>query len=260
MERARIIDHDELTPREAAIAKIVLGPLRQWNPDIALRYLPIVRLVKAHGLADQVTDVGAGPVGIAPYLRRPVTNVDTDLPEPLHPRVTPVRRSVLDTGFGDRSCPCVISVDMLEHVPADVRQPALDELVRIAGRLLVVAAPVGAESQALDAEMARLFKAKRGAEYRYLNEHLEYGLPSTGDFRGYVQSALRRHGRQAAVRMLPNANLRLRSFIARRWINRGLFDKVAWVVLTWLSPVLARLEVAHRGRAYRQLAVVEFHD
>src|SRR5688572_9194749 len=104
-----IIDHDELTGGEQRIARIVLGPFREWNPDIALRYLPIVGLVTRAGLADQVTDVGSGSVGIAPYLRHPITAVDTELAGG-HPLVRPVRSSVLHTPFHDASRPCVVSV------------------------------------------------------------------------------------------------------------------------------------------------------
>ncbi|HVF75632.1 MAG TPA: methyltransferase domain-containing protein [Acidimicrobiales bacterium] len=252
------MDHDELSPREAAIARVVLGPFHEWNPDIALRYLPIIRLIKKHGLHDKVTDIGSGSIGIGPYLRRAVTGVDTNLTSrSVHPLLQPVEASVLDTPFDDRSRPCVISVDMLEHVPVALRQAAVDELVRIAGRLLIVAVPSGPEAEQHDKEMAELFRTTRGVEFRFFREHVENGLPTPAELADYVERALAKHGRKANVRLLPNANLRLREFIVRRWIRRAAVDKVAWVLLTWLSPVLSYV---HREPAYRRLAVVEFRD
>jgi hypothetical protein len=248
------IDRDEPTPTERLAAKVLLGRRADWNPDVAMRYLPIVRLLRERGLSRQVTDVGCGPDGIAPYLREPIVGVDTDLHPPVHSLMTAVNASVLRTPFADASRPCVISVDMLEHVPPHLRQPAVDELVRITGRLLVIAAPVGEIAQEHDRVVAQKFKAARGAEYRYLREHLEYGLPSADQLRAYVETAMARYGRTGSIRLQPNADLRLRRFIVDRWISRRLPDKAAWVALTWASSLCAR---ANGGDPYRQIAVVD---
>ncbi len=248
------LGRDELSPTERFAARILLGRRAEWNPDVAMRYLPIVRLLRERGLAGDVTDVGSGPDGIAPYLRERIVGVDTDLHPPVHPLMTALNASGLRTPFADRSRPCVISVDMLEHVPRDVRQAAVDELVRIAGRMLVIAAPVGKLAEKHDREVAARFREVRGAEYRYLREHLEYGLPSEEELRGYVEKAMQRHGRSGTVVLRPNANLRLRRFIVERWISRELLDKVAWVGLTWASSLCARV---NGGDPYRQIAVVD---
>lgn len=251
------IDRDEPTAIEKFAAKVLLGKRADWNPDVAMRYLPIVDMIRERGLADQVTDIGCGPDGIAPYLRRRIVGVDTDLHPPVHPLMTAINASVLDTPFPNASRPCVLSVDMLEHVPAELRQPAVNELVRIAGRLLVLAVPVGAVAQRHDQEVAARFKAVRGADYRYLREHLEYGLPSVEELRGYVETAMARAGRKGSIRLVPNADLRVRRFIVNRWISRRLPDKLAWVALTWASSLCAK---ANGGEPYRQIAVVDFED
>lgn len=239
------------------MARIVLGPLKEWNPDIALRYLPIVRIIKQGGFACQVTDIGSGASGIAPYLKHRITGVDTDFSPKAHPLLEPVNSSVLETPFDDRSRPCVISVDMLEHLPPAIRQQAVDELVRVSGKLLVLAVPAGRAAQEHDAEMAELYRRVRGAEFRYLREHVDNGLPDVAQLEDYVRRAMATHGRTGDVELLPNASLPLRSFIAKRWIHRRLFDKAAWVVLIWLSPLLARIR---GGVPYRTLAVVRFTD
>jgi hypothetical protein len=252
-----VLEHDELSRAEALVARVALGPRREWNPDVAIRYLPIVRIVRAHGLADAVTEVGSGPVGIGPYLRRPFTGVDTALPAPRHRLLEPVEASVLETGFAPRSRPCVVSTDMLEHLPRRWRQAAVTELARIAGALLVVAVPCGAAAEAHDRETAELFRQVRGVDHRFLLEHVEYGLPTAEELNGYVIEALRAVGRTATVRVVPNASLRVRRFVMRRWIRRRLVDQVGWLVLTWLSAFLARRD---REPCYRRTVIVEFTD
>jgi hypothetical protein len=250
-----VVEHDELSRSEALFARLLLGTHHDWNPDVAMRYLPIVEIIEAHDLADAVTEVGSGSVGIAPYLRRPFTGLDTDLGRSTHPLMTPISASVLDTGFASASRPCVVSTDMLEHVPVDLRQRAVDELVRITEQLLILAVPSGAEAEAHDQEMAERFRDRRGAEHRFLLEHVEHGLPTHAQLREYVEQALAHCGRSGTVTMQPNANLAVRSKVMRHWIDRRAVDKVAWVWMTWRARSLAR---QNDEPAYRQIAVVEF--
>jgi hypothetical protein len=251
------IEHDELTRAEAVIARVVLGPYRDWNPDIAMRYLPIVRIVREHGLDRSVTEVGSGSVGIGPYLRHPFTGVDTTLSPPIHRFLRPMEASVLETGLGSQSQPCVVSTDMLEHLPRNRRQAAVTELVRITAGLLVLAVPCGLDAEAHDREMAELFRRARGVDHRFLLEHVANGLPSRAELDAYLRGALSAEARVGTVRWIANSNLRLRTLVMRRWINRGTLDKIGWVGLTWLSRLLAH---GHWGRAYRQIAIVEFSD
>ena len=112
-----VVEHDERSRFEALFALLLLGSHHDWNPDIAMRYLPIIEIIEAHDLSDEVTEIGSGSAGMAPYLRRPFTGLDTDFRRSTHPLMTPISASVLDTGFASASRPCVVSTDMLEHVP-----------------------------------------------------------------------------------------------------------------------------------------------
>jgi hypothetical protein len=121
----------------------------------------------------------------------------------------------------------------------------------------VLAVPCGADAEAHDREMAELFRRARGVDHRFLLEHVANGLPSRDELDAYLRGALSTEARTGTVRIIPNSNLRLRSLVMRRWINRGPVDKVGWVGLTWLSRLLAH---GHRVPAYRQIAIVDFTD
>lgn len=87
------------------------------------------------------------------------------------------RASGTDLPFADRAFDVVVSCDTLEHVPPDGRGAFLDELRRVAGRAVVLAAPhatagVGTAELAL-AEYLRSFNHTN----HMLDEHLAYGLP-----------------------------------------------------------------------------------
>lgn len=250
-----VIIKDELTPGEARMAALLLGRRRDWNPDVAMRYLPVVSLLRARGIREGVVELGSGALGIGPYLRRSFIGVDTADFTARHARVHPIAGSVLRTPVRDRSCPAVVSVDMLEHVPADLRRQAVDEMVRITGTTLVLSVPAGAPAVRHDREMAEAFRARRGVDHQFFLEHVEEGLPEVAELRSLVEAAIADSGRTARITMHPNANLRLRSFVIRRWINRGLLDRVVWVVMTWSARWLAR---CNKEPAYRQIVVVDF--
>jgi len=250
-----VIAKDQLTPAEARIGAVLLGSRIEWNPDVAMRYLPVVSLLRDRGITEGVLELGSGSLGIGPYLRRPFIGCDVVDFEPRNAMLKPVLGSVLATPFRERSCPAVISVDMLEHVPASLRRSAIDEMVRIARRTLVIAVPAGEAAMQHDRKMAEAFRARRGVDHQFLLEHVDEGLPGVDEIRELVAAAIAASGRRATVSVLPNANLKVREFVVRRWINRGIFDRVAWVVMTWGAALLAR---CNAEPAYRQVVVVDF--
>jgi uncharacterized coiled-coil protein SlyX len=80
--------------------------------------------------------------------------------------------------FADRSFDVVISCDTLEHVPAADRQAFWRELLRVAKRGVLLAAPfASSEVVAAEALLMAYIQAEHGVEQAMLREHREYGLP-----------------------------------------------------------------------------------
>ena len=253
----QVVERDQMTASEARAAAILLGKRKDWNPDVAMRYLPIVQLLRRRDISEGILEMGSGALGIGPYLRAPFFGIDTCEFQPRNSLLRPVSGSVLQTPLRGRSCRAVISVDMLEHVPSALRRPAIDEMVRITGQTLVIGVPAGDAAMEHDREMARTFRDVRGVDHQFFLEHVEEGLPSIQDLRRDVEVSVASSGRTATIEMFPNANLRVRSFVIRRWIRRGMLDRVAWVVMVWFAKLLARL---NREPSYRQIVVVDFSD
>ena len=74
----------------------------------------------------------------------------------------------------------VVSVDALEHIPADVRPAFLSQLIRASKRGVVIAAPFAdaGDAKSTDDSVHEAYRAKCGHDYSWLREHEEYGLPS----------------------------------------------------------------------------------
>lgn len=223
-----------------------------------MRYMPIVRILRSHDCTSDVTEIGSGSSGMAPYLNRPITGVDAAFQEPPHPLLRQLTASVLNLPFPSRSRQCVVSTDMLEHLPPDSRQYAVAELARVTRKLLVLGVPTGPGAEAQDRAIHRLYAREQGVPFPFLAEHLEFGLPSTDDLRKLVADCVLASGRTAAVHYSGNSNLRVRLWIMRLWVKTERpIARWTWIALNHLHPILSRMNF---GRCYRTLAIIVFDD
>jgi hypothetical protein len=220
-----------------------------------MRYLPIVRLVRAEGLSDEVTEIGSGGVGIAPYLGRPVVGVDTDFGEWQAPLMTLVKGSALALPFADGSRRCVISADMLEHLPSHARDCAIREMVRVTSALLVIAVPSGPGAVDQDRMLDRKYLLRRHERYGFLVEHLDHGLPTGDDLDISLREAFAYHQRRASVSYEWNTNLLIRSLLMRVWIRGTKLSRALLMCANYLHPILSRW---HLGHCYRLVATIRF--
>jgi glycosyltransferase involved in cell wall biosynthesis len=244
-------------PRSAStirrIARVLAGPYRAWTIEVAMRYMPVVRFARRFGDVNDLTEIGSGGTGIAPYLGLRMIGVDQDFGEHSSPLMTKVMSSVLALPFADRSRRNVVSVDMLEHVPPSVRDQAVDELVRIAGDLLIVAVPSGEGAATQDVELDELYLRRHGENYSFLSEHVTYGLPSQAELDSAIKRAMDRYGRTGDLTYSWNTNLRLRKLLMRVWVDDRALARAALVFANYLHPAMTRL---HIGRCYRLIAVL----
>lgn len=236
--------------------RALVGRYCSWLIEPAMRYMPIVREINRRDCDEAIVEVGSGASGIAPYLNRPFVGVDQGFDQPVHPLLEPVAASALELPFDDLSRCCVISTDMLEHIPPNLRGQAVDELVRITRDTLILAVPAGPGAEAQDRMLAVLYHEEHGVEFPFLTEHVENGLPTIGEFKRLVDESIACSGRPASVRYKSNSNLWIRGLLMQLWIKSSRPRAYwAWIGMNHLHPVLSRMNF---GECYRTLAVIDF--
>lgn len=240
------------------VQRIIIGPYAGWIIEPAMRYMSIVREIRRRGFTGPIVEIGSGVSGIAPYLGLPVIGVDQEFEQETHPLLQPLVASVLDLPFEAASQPCVVSTDMLEHVPPHLRQAAVEELSRVTQRTLILAVPAGAGAEAQDWTLAVLFEKERGYKFPFLTEHVENGLPTIDEFMLLIDTTVSSSNRAASVSYASNGNLRLRELLMRLWIK----SERPWALWTWkalnhLHPLLSRMNF---GECYRTIAVIDFAE
>ena len=92
--------------------------------------------------------------------------------------------------FEDGSFEAAVSLDVLEHVPRDQREIHIADLARVAKNRVVICCPLGSEAHnAAEHELADWHESVTGRRHRFLDEHLERGLPTEEELRALAAAA-----------------------------------------------------------------------
>jgi SAM-dependent methyltransferase len=159
-----------------------------WHTvDGALRYHRVLDELEDVWRDDlRVLEVGSGSGGVAAYVNHPIVGVDTRFDRTalnVQPNLEPVEASATALPFDDASMDVVLSLEMLEHLPAPDRRRVLAELYRVCvpGGRVVLTFPSGEGARVLDRWLNDSFRARNGIDHPWVIEHLEEGVPDRGE-------------------------------------------------------------------------------
>jgi SAM-dependent methyltransferase len=205
--------------------------------------------------------VGAGSAGITEFLRHRVTGVDTAFErtaERASAYLDRVEASADDLPFPDGRFDVVLSLEMLEHVPAERREASLSEMLRVLrpGGRLVVSFPADETAAELDTWLNTRFRRVTGEDHPWAIEHIRHGVPATADVVRVVRRLLG-PGTVEVHRHMSALSFRL---VHRLYTVRRLAPLTRLLGLH--TPFAARVLFAvcrrvHREPAYRSIVVAD---
>lgn len=234
------------------------------------RYSAVVPLVEECQGAT-LLEVGSGSEGIARFAgeRWAVTVCDRDFTdygavEIPDDGLRRVEGDVTRLPFADGEFDVVVALDLLEHLPAELRPRALEELARVTRSRLIAGCPCGAKALTADRALARYYAIQPRATPPWLVEHLENGFPEPG----VLVDSLSSFG---AVRLVPNERVgahtavslwegtpylaRLALRLARR-LEAGI-ERNGAAASTPAQRWIRALRGADREPVYRQIAILD---
>lgn len=139
--------------------------------DVYSRHQIVANLIHRSGA---VLDVGGSLKELAQFLPAKIKLFSTDV----------VGGDIIYDGhtlpFRNKSVETVVSIDTIEHIPASVRQPFIQELIRVAKKKVIIAAPMGTAAH-IKTEKSEPFPDQ------YLIEHIRFGLPSVEEIKQWVK-------------------------------------------------------------------------
>jgi len=194
----------------------------RWHPEVAIRYLPIVKQLKATSLSSgSMLEVGSGWLGIAPYLGEQITGLDESFKDKKFPLLKQVNGSILKLPFKDNSFEAVICIDVLEHLSREKRQTAVNELLRVAKKQVFIGVPCGEDSLNQDILLDKKYKSIFKKQFHFLKDHLKYGLPEENEIMGLIKKAAEKHNKKITIKVKGNENLKLRKFLMQGFITKN---------------------------------------
>ena len=169
------------------------GPIRRlaMAPDTWSRHRIVSRLA---GEPETLLDVGGVAGELALFM--PHTQIVTANVEP----GADVIFDGVTLPFEDDSFEAAASLDVLEHVPRAQRGVHVSDVVRVADSRVVICCPLGSDAhEAAERELGDWHESVTGTRHRFLDEHLERGLPREDELRALAAAApmrfkLRFHG------------------------------------------------------------------
>jgi SAM-dependent methyltransferase len=179
------------------------------------RYTSVLRLFDRKPTGS-ILEVGCGSQGLAAFCCRQVIGCDVDFSDythaarPLHALLLPVQGSAIALPFRDASVDYVVCMDVLEHVPAQLRSSVVAECIRVGRNTILFAFPSGGWAVAADERVFQFLRRSNLQVPLWLQEHRRHGLPSVTD----VELTLRQHAGTYTIR---NANWHILHYYLERW-------------------------------------------
>lgn len=242
---------------ETQFKKIFDKYFKYQHPESALRYMPIVRLLRRKNLSDsRILEVGSGSLGITPYLKREVDGLDVDFSGPQTSLLVQLKGTALDLPFRKNSYDVVISCDTLEHLKRSDREKAISETMRVAKKIVFIVVPTGKLSQRQDMELDHYYLKVFGKRDKFLWEHVGNGLPQNDEILVSIHKLARKLDKSVKVKSLPLLNLFVRSILMKTWMSKNKY--IYYTYMKGFLLLLPLLRYANFGNCYRRMFVIEF--
>lgn len=184
------------------------------------RYAATASLIDALGANARVLEVGANRQRVlAEFLPRSQI-VFSDL-HPIEDAETMddfVQADATALPFADGAFDAVACLDVLEHIPVDLRARATAEMARVCGRVVIIACPLDLPwVHDVEREANDVWRAYYGEGYPWLEEHAEFGLV-LGD---EIEQALRSSGMNV-LRYSHGATSTWRSLMSSHFVKEAV--------------------------------------
>lgn len=227
--------------------------------DTRCRNVDVGRILKPHITAKTtVLDAGCGEYGVAAFIdAKHVVGVDILPTDTSVEGFEFVHGSILSLPFDEQEFDVAVSVDVLEHLPANLREQAVNQLVRAAKMAVVIAFPSGPVAREIDESYSRELDSRNEPRPDWLNEHLASDYPVASDIAALIEREARQTGRRVAINTSYSENISVVGFLRRASSLSKFLYLPANLAAGILLPVMPK---ANETNAYRAIIFAEFSN
>lgn len=227
--------------------------------DTRCRNVDVARLLGPRVAKDEaVLDAGCGEYGLAAFVKHDrIVGIDVLPTDARIEGFSFVHGSILELPFVDRQFPVAASVDVLEHLPADLRPRAVAELVRAASRAVIITFPSGKAARQVDEQYYQRLEAAGDDIPDWLAEHLADEYPEVAEISQYVQTEARRSGRKVRIAEYYSEPVA----VGKKLRDLSSRSKYLYLIANMAAGMLLpAMPTATRENAYRAIVLAEFID
>ena len=165
--------------------------------------------------------------------------------------MTPLVASAADLPLGDQSYDVVLALDVLEHIPPEIRMKVISESLRVARKLVIFGFPSGEAAHKADEELKREYIRKGVPVPDWLEEHMLADFPEADLFQNHSGWA---------VEQFSNESIGFHSWMMR--LEMGGLRMRIFRKIVFKAPKLLEwpLSFADGDPAYRQVFVLRRED
>lgn len=217
--------------------------------DVILRYLPALYVIEKYGENESILEVGIGGSGLAQFINRRIVGCDIYRYKQIS--YEPIIGTALSLLFKTSSFDICVSIDVLEHLAKNDREHAINELIRVSRRKIIIGAPSGKTSERYDKKLAKLYGFIH-RDHKWIDEHIINGLPSQFD----IEHILKKYN--LSYRILKNTNIIL-WFLIMIMQSTPLYWHIFYLMgLNRMTQMLKNiLPILNLGKTYRNIFIIE---
>lgn len=171
---------------------------------------------------DIFLDAGCGDLIIGSYIERgKVIGVDIQRPRSILEQSEFASGSILELPFGNQSFRFTGSLDVIEHLPLELREVAIRELVRTSKAGVFVGFPFAGEPERLDRSFYEQLTGRSREIPEWLDEHLRQSYPVLTEIKKILRTAFAERGDDVQFSVSFSENLKLTKVLRRAAVMSG---------------------------------------
>jgi SAM-dependent methyltransferase len=227
--------------------------------DTRCRNVDVSKLLRPHiGRETTILDAGCGEYGLAAFISaKKIVGVDILPTDAKVENFDFVHGSILTLPFPSRSFSIAASVDVLEHLPSELRQKAVAEVVRTARDAVIITFPCGANAREADERFAERLREEGSPLPDWLDEHLRAPYPEAAEVAAWINAEAKTRGRKATISTHFSENIAVAEFLRARATKSKYLYLLSNFACGALLPLMPQ---ASEQNAYRAIIFAEFSN
>lgn len=225
--------------------------------DTRCRNVDVARILRPFVNSDTtVLDAGCGEYGLSAFVdAKSVVGIDILPTDVKVDGFTFIHGSIITLPFDEQSFTVAASVDVLEHLPVDLRATAIKQLVRVAKETIIITFPSGKAAREIDEDFNRELVSSHQEVPDWLAEHLENPYPDADKVAEIVKTEAEKTGRKAKVTIHYSENLAVAKSLRKAASTSKYLYLFGNLAAGFLLPLMPR---ASETNGYRAIILAEF--